>query len=342
MEFRIQNEGSGDMNSDAHYRVYKGDSLVQGDTPFQLTASEFITVSFPGSGESYRLEADQVAGHPGSSNPSVWVQGCGGPPYDMYNINSYAHDDQDHNIDIQCQRFSASYDPNDKTVVPAGIGSENYIELSDTVLQYRIRFQNTGTDTAFNIIVVDTLDAEALDITSFNSGAASHPYWLDISGPGIVAWHFDDIQLPDSNVNEPLSHGYLNFRINRISELQLGTTIENDASIYFDYNAPILTNEAYVTLYNPDLLVPILEEFPFAGIEIYPNPSSGFVSLNLISADYPWVHILDIMGRIVASKAIYNGINELDLNHLESGVYALQLESQTGISRKAGKLIVNR
>jgi len=49
-----------------------------------------------------------------------------------------------------------SYDPNDKHATPM-------LTLQDVVnkkyINYTIHFQNTGTDTAFNIVIADTLSA---------------------------------------------------------------------------------------------------------------------------------------------------------------------------------------
>ncbi len=66
-----------------------------------------------------------------------------------------------------------------------------------TSLQYIIRSQNMGTDTAFNIAVRDHLDPN-LDVSSFNMVSASHPYSYTITN-GVAVWQFDDIKLPHSS-----------------------------------------------------------------------------------------------------------------------------------------------
>ncbi len=60
------------------------------------------------------------------------------------------------NADTLIQTVTGSFDPNDKNVFPTGYGSEGYITAQQE-LKYTIRFQNTGNDTAFIIVVVDTL-----------------------------------------------------------------------------------------------------------------------------------------------------------------------------------------
>ncbi len=139
-----------------------------------------------------------------------------------------------------------SYDPNDKIVCPTGI-SPNGIVPRDTELSYMIRFQNTGTDTAFNVIIRDTLDID-LDMNTIEIGASSHPSTLAISGHRELKWTFSNILLPDSNVNEPGSHGFINFKVKPKPDSD--TLITNTASIYFDYNLPVRTNTVENRLIN--------------------------------------------------------------------------------------------
>ncbi|MEM7368136.1 MAG: two-component regulator propeller domain-containing protein [Bacteroidota bacterium] len=139
------------------------------------------------------------------------------------------------------QTIVGSYDPNDKMVHPQGIGPNGYIPLETDQFEYKIRFQNTGTDTAFRIVVVDTLSS-LLDITSFRTIAASHPYTLELEGHGVVKWIFDDILLPDSHINEAASHGFIRYEIAPRESISLEDTLLNKADIYFDFNPPITTN----------------------------------------------------------------------------------------------------
>lgn len=145
-----------------------------------------------------------------------------------------------------------SYDPNDKTEANAGIITPAQVTNGE-YLNYLIRFQNTGTDTAFNITVRDTLDSR-LDWNSLQMIAASHPYQLTIKDGNKLAWQFSNIKLPYTGIDEPNSHGYITYRIKPKPTVQVGDTIKNTAGIYFDYNLPIATNtEKTVVL----LLVPL-------------------------------------------------------------------------------------
>jgi uncharacterized repeat protein (TIGR01451 family) len=138
-----------------------------------------------------------------------------------------------------------SFDPNDKIVSPTGIGATGAV-YHQQKLNYRINFQNTGTASAINVIVQDDLSPD-LDISTFVMEGASHQYTVFINDRTIT-WKFLGINLPDSNSAEPLSHGYIEFSIYPHQGLPDGTIIENDASINFDFNDPVITNIVQNTL----------------------------------------------------------------------------------------------
>ena len=155
-------------------------------------------------------------------------------------IDSIGDVNSNDNFSSTLQTVIGSYDPNDKQENFGGI-----MLLSDATLgkylSYTIRFQNTGTDTAFNIKVKDTLST-LLDATSFEMIQASHNYTVAIKDGKYITWQFNNINLLDSVNNEPLSHGYISYRIKPKLPLLIGDEIKNAAAIYFDYNPPIFTN----------------------------------------------------------------------------------------------------
>ena len=132
-----------------------------------------------------------------------------------------------------------SFDPNDKQSTP----SLTQQEVSEgKFITYLVRFQNTGTDTAFNIVVTDLLDNQ-LDASSFEMLSASHNSKTTRNGNSLT-FEFLNILLPDMTTNEPASHGYILFRIKPLSTVPANSVIQNKANIYFDFNAPIITNVA--------------------------------------------------------------------------------------------------
>lgn len=136
-----------------------------------------------------------------------------------------------------------SYDPNDKNATPV-LSPQQVAE--GTWINYLVRFQNTGNDTAINVVVTDTLDAQ-LDLSSLQVMGASHPAVTKRNGRNL-SLEFYNIMLPDSNVNEPASHGYIRFRAKPLSSVVAGGIIPNYADIYFDYNSPVTTNTTNTTV----------------------------------------------------------------------------------------------
>jgi hypothetical protein len=136
-----------------------------------------------------------------------------------------------------------------------------------------IRFQNTGTDVAYKVVVVDTL-SEHLDISTLRVGAVSHPYTMQVSGKGrpVLTFTFKDINLPDSTADEPRSHGRIQFTIRPKADLPEKTRVENFADIFFDYNEPVRTNTTVNTLY--DLPPVVVAEVALAPSDVCPavNP----------------------------------------------------------------------
>lgn len=129
-----------------------------------------------------------------------------------------------------------SFDPNVKEVSPL-----DFVNAGQW-LTYTIHFQNTGNDTAYRVVVRDTLEA-ALDPTSFQMIGASHKVIPSLV-QNQVTFYFNEINLLDSVHNEPESHGWVQFKVKIKNDLPLGTEIKNHASIYFDYNSAIVTNDA--------------------------------------------------------------------------------------------------
>ncbi|HRI29230.1 MAG TPA: FG-GAP-like repeat-containing protein, partial [Chitinophagales bacterium] len=141
---------------------------------------------------------------------------------------------------------TCSYDPNDKQVTPLGIKEQNYTLIGQELF-YTIRFQNTGNDTAFNVIIADTLSAWVNHHT-FRIINSSHPMQTKRHSNGLVEFYFKNIMLPNSTVNEPGSHGYILYAVQLVANLPDNTPITNTAYIYFDQNPAIVTNTVKNTM----------------------------------------------------------------------------------------------
>ncbi len=238
-----------------------------------------------------------------------------------------------------------SYDPNDKLVEPAGEGSENFTLFEDSLLTYTIRFQNTGNDTAFNIRIEDTLDWN-LDITSFDFVAASHPVKTVVKVEDrALVFEFDNIYLPDSNVNELASHGFVKFRIKKRDNLPEFTPIENTGFIYFDFNAAIVTNTVRNTFVSeiPTGLSSVISREN--NMKISPNPASNhtMVSFDKMLEKGSEILVVDIQGKLVLEmNEISNKNVQLETSSLHNGIYFISLKEKSGHVISVQKLMIGR
>ncbi|GEM_PF-5864092 len=228
----------------------------------------------------------------------------------------------------ECQNNIGSFDPNDKKVFPKGVGEEFTI-LPNQPLKYQIRFQNTGTDTAFSVVIVDTI-SPMLDLTSLRMGASSHPFSWTIE-KSVLRLRFENILLPDSTTNEAGSHGFVNFFLNQIPDLPNGTLLENNAAIYFDFNEPVLTNTIWNTV---DENVAAKEIQPsFITFDIYPNPAKKSVSI-ILKSKVPLrnttIELFNSNGKSLYSTTFNSPPSILELPNLVSGIYWLRMMDGTG------------
>ena len=163
---------------------------------------------------------------------------------------SYVYNQDNQLVPMDTFNFSSvincSYDPNDKLNYP-NRGDKNYT-LSDEELFYVIRFQNTGKDTAFNVELRDTLNAN-LDLRTLRAIESSHGFSAKYNyADREFRIRFDNILLPDSTTNEVASHGFFAFVVKPIKKSYKKVAIPNKAEIFFDYNPPVKTNTTLNTL----------------------------------------------------------------------------------------------
>ncbi|MEL6134126.1 MAG: hypothetical protein AAFR59_12255, partial [Bacteroidota bacterium] len=197
-------------------------------------------------------------------------------------------DDQSDNIYGGTATVVGSFDPNDKLV------SKDTTSPGLRALTYTVRFQNTGTFPAEFVVLRDTLADMNLDLTTLKPVGASHPYEMELNGNELVVT-FNNINLPDSASNPEGSNGYFMFNILLKENLPLGTLTQNRAGIYFDFNAPIITNYATTVL---ALRVNNEEELR-SGIEIFPNPSTGIFQILQENIQIYSINVHNLMGQLV-------------------------------------------
>jgi len=223
------------------------------------------------------------------------------------------------NKDSLVLKVVGAFDPNDKQNFP-----DSLITKKTKEIRYHIRFQNTGTDTALNVWVIDTLDLK-LPLAFVKLDAVSHPFQLqkEALAYGVQIYEFKGIMLPDSGTNMEASNGYISYRVGLSNEISHGDIITNRAFIYFDYQHPIETNMVQNEMQDDESGVPI------AGINdpylVYPNPSKGRFNVVNFTGEETKCMVYDSQGKVLGTWTLgADGETELDLTRLSPGVYYLR------------------
>ena len=230
-----------------------------------------------------------------------------------------------------CYPVTNSYDPNMKETYP-----ENVMPGYNDWFYYTIHFQNTGNAPAHNISLTDTL-SNNLDISAFERINYSHDNTTTLSGH-VLQFNFNNINLPDSNSNSSGSKGYVQYRVKPKTNLAAGTVINNTAYIYFDYNAPIITN----TSHNTYLMITGIKENKNNEFAVFPNPTNGMITITskaLTSAMN--VAVYNVVGDMVHESKTMQTRTQLDLSYLSNGVYFVKVSLAEG-KQATYKLVVQK
>ncbi len=353
----IKNSGAGNMNDSSTMHVYF-DSLLVYESKFKLNSADSAVVTIPASGQTIRLEADNTPYNPSLQSPSITVEGCNaGLPVNIHKgfVNQFNDDDDNPSTSITCSPLLNGFDPNEKLAIPEGVTGAHLIK-PNTEIEYILHFQNTGNDTAYQIMLRDTLDAN-IDLATFTEGASSHPYKWYVSGSQrpVLTFYFENINLPDSSTNLLESEGFVQFSVKPNSSAPLGTVINNKVGIYFDFNPAIVTNETFHTIsntfptdYNLGVGITITT---YVGINeasqtkkqliFQPNPvvdcaTAYYNDFNLTPLT---LEIKNALGLTVQQQILSSAKQQFCFTGFPSGVYYYQLRNSSSVLLSSGKII---
>lgn len=210
-----------------------------------------------------------------------------------------------------------SFDPNDKTCLEGTSIAQT--QVGDYV-HYMIRFENTGSANAENIVVKDVIDISKFDITTLRPLSGSHNFTTNVTNPNTVEFIFENIQLPFDDAN---NDGYITFKIKTKATLTLGDSFSNTANIYFDYNHPIITNTFTTTVQNVLATTEINNDKN--DFNMYPNPVKDVLFIKskekIVKAE-----IFDLSGRILHSASVTD--NSVNVSELSKGNYIIKLSTK--------------
>lgn len=214
-----------------------------------------------------------------------------------------------------------SFDPNDKIclggdyVRPEQVGDYMY---------YRIRFENLGTASAENIKVTDMIDTTKFDIASLSPVDGSHPFTTRVIQGNQVEFMFNNIQLGFADEN---NDGYLVFKIRSLNSLAEGAVLENTASIYFDYNLPVVTNTSVVKVQTS------LHTISFETLELalYPVPAGDKVFIsNPQQVNVQSVTVYNLLGQSVLENVTPGPQGDVNVTTLAKGSYVMRVRTELG------------
>ena len=342
IRFRIRNIGNA-ANVTALDFVITEDQIVLRQGIFQLPAGgEQIEVVLPmppspPDSSTVTITADQEPGAPGPNQVTFSITNCngesGGNPSGMGGGSGPFSDNK-------CFAVVNSFDPNDKTASPLGFGDDHLVRPG-TPLEYKIRFQNTGNDTAFLVILRDTI-SDKMDRGTIEIMGASHPFDFAQINDSILHIRFDNILLPDSLTNPEGSQGFISFRIFPKSDLPNGTVVNNRAAIYFDQNPPIITNTVWRT-YGEYFVVSTDEEInpQRVRVSVSPNPFVSETNFELLgdSSDGAYqMDIFDAAGKLLRSMSFSEKTCQLRREDIANGIHFWRI-TEKGKVLASGRIV---
>ncbi len=349
VRFNITNVGE-PMDTPRTFFVVEDDFLLLQDT-FKLPEGGIKADTFAKNGATYRLIAQQSAFHPGMSFPTFVIEGCaedGTVEYSTEYVTQFPENDRDAYIAIDVQEIVGSLnDPIELRGYPKGYGAQRLVDDS-TDITYTIFFSNTGTDTITRVVIRDTLPPE-LDLQSLQLGSSSHPYQLQIYDEGILKFTFSGIQLlPGSSASDPKAYGFIKFKLSQKQDIVTdGAQITNSAAIYFENEAPRITNTVrhrVRTLEFPWSEIPVSSQetfVPGVEIKIAPNPFKEQATFEIegLPRGEVMFELIDATGRLVSTKTFRGNRFEFQRRNLQPGVYFYRLTAE-GQLINTGKVLV--
>lgn len=219
-----------------------------------------------------------------------------------------------------------SFDPNDKTCLE---GDSVSPEMAGEYVHYMIRFENTGSAAAVNIVVKDIINTEMFDFATLQPIDASHDFVTRIKNGNEFEFIFENIMLPFDNAN---NDGYVVFKIKTLETLQVGDTFENNAEIYFDFNFPIITNNAVTTIETLSVNDVVQNN---VSVKLYPNPVDSELYIQSESA-IKSVQIYDVNGKLISQTSFTGTRQDVKIQaiQLKSGIYFASIETEKGIFKQ--------
>lgn len=260
----------------------------------------------------------------------------------VFNVTGWGDDCEENDTCVFYQKFYNYYAYDDGTA-EAGYSLISTLTNPETYLAMR-----------FNMAQSDTLRGVRMWFNSVLNDANTEPFtlmvWNDMGGvPGDVIAYLSE-QYPDHAANpldfvsyyldEPIvvpTTFYVGIYQNHNVPLNIGFDQNNDARAHWLYSTSGEWREPF--LLGAPMIRPVLgKDFDKTSVpqvaafdfQVYPNPATD--QITILQDPYEMVAaeavIFDVTGRKVAEFALDNYQNTVNISHLTSGMYLLQLKSE--------------
>lgn len=232
------------------------------------------------------------------------------------------------NTYTRCRNFGGPFDPNAKYAEATNMDVNGDVPPNTTELIYTVLFQNLGNGPAVNVLIKDTIDSN-LNLSTLEVIGFSSPVKTQVNNTNReVSFKFDDICLSAASVNEPASHGFVQYKIKLNNGLPVGTQFRNRAHIYFDYNSAVSTNQVITNIFSPTGLSNLVMDKN--SVLVYPNPFTTNITVYSAS-EINTVVVYDMLGKVVLTLLNTNSKEVLvDMSTVSKGFYVMKISTNSG------------
>ncbi len=347
--FQVTNIGIKKMETQRSVVVIENEIILSTGT-FQLDVAQDTFIRVPISAEeeasTYRVIADQSADHPFRVFATDAIEACGNENiFSTGFVTQFPEDDKAPNQSIDVQEIIDSVPSVELRGYPKGY--KNGIIDQQTDLTYKFILSNPGTDTVDRIVIRDTL-SEHLQLSTLQMGASSHPYTFEVYNQGILKITFEDIRLLPDGTSDSQDLAFVEFKIGQKADNPIGTEINNRATIFFDYQQPLISNLVTHTIDTyPDFVRVVVDTDnpinPAIKMNVYPNPFVDRVRFDIIGRTDVGplkFSVFDLNGRLIDQRQYTNNQFSYDRHSsLTEGIYIFRVEAE-GQLIGSGKLLV--
>ena len=331
----IKNVGNQDMIEELNYIVIE-DIILHRTGSITLDQEQEEKFSVHGQGKTCRLEAEQVLGHPGISQPSVTIEGCGVKDDGSISLGFYTQfpqDDGDIFKSIHVRENEDLINDLDLVAIPKGVESRHFIKPNGD-FEYLIRFKNAGNQAIDYAEAVVDLPSE-LDIATLLPGASSHPYRFELDDEGTIRFIFENLNLL------PGRWTFVKYRVSQEPNLPIGTIIYNSAKVQLNEGNAESTNETFHEISDDFLGISITKNL-IENVEVFvaPNPfvEQTKISLKGIENQRFRLKTFDLNGRQIREEVYSSNEIIFERKNLPKGLYFFKIFDANNQPLATGKI----